>query len=160
MRYFFYGTLLDDAVRGQVLRRQVPRQQMRRAVLSGFRRVYRRDAAYPVLVADPAGRVEGLLVIGLNARDGARLAAYEGPEYALVRRPVKTGDGAVVDARLFLPRCDGLGTAEDWCYEDWCRRFGDRYRARVARRRRAPSPHPGFGAGEDEGEQTKTESAV
>ncbi len=140
MQYFFYGTLLDDIVRREILRREVPRTQMHRAVLRGFCRVYRTGATYPVLIPEAAGQVEGLLVCGLTVRDAARLAAYEGPEYGLVITMVRTEAGALADARTFLPRRPGVGSSEEWRLEDWQRRFGAPYRARIARHRQAPPP--------------------
>jgi len=49
-RFFFYGTLMDPSVRRAVLGRPVERSRLQRAVLPGFRRVFRRGATYPVLV--------------------------------------------------------------------------------------------------------------
>lgn len=140
MHYFFYGTLLDPVVRREVLRRDISRGHLCRAVLAGYRRVYRIGATYPVLVPEPTGRVEGLLVRGLNVRDAARLATYEGPEYGLFKTAVRADDGSVVSARTFLPRRMGLGSSEEWCFEDWQRRFAETFRAQVTRRRQAPLP--------------------
>lgn len=140
MRYFFYGTLLDTVVRRDVLRRDVAQGHLCRAVLAGYRRVYRIGATYPVLIPAHAGQVEGLLVRGLSVHDAARLAAYEGSEYGLFKTAVRIDDGSVVSARTFLPRRTGLGSSEEWYFEDWQRRFGNTFRLQVARRRHALSP--------------------
>ncbi|WP_240791036.1 gamma-glutamylcyclotransferase family protein [Roseomonas sp. AR75] len=82
---FLYGTLLDPVV----FARFAGRAPLRRALparLAGYRRVALRGTPYPTLLAG-AGEVAGLLLPRLGAAALVRLAAYEGPEYAL--RPVR-----------------------------------------------------------------------
>jgi gamma-glutamylcyclotransferase (GGCT)/AIG2-like uncharacterized protein YtfP len=82
---FVYGTLLDPAV----FARFAGRRPLRRALparLMGYRRVRLRGTPYPTLV-EGAGAVAGLLLPRLAPDAFRRLAAYEGPDYAL--RPVR-----------------------------------------------------------------------
>lgn len=77
--------------------------------------MWARGRRYPVLVRDPEGAVDGLLLSRLSARDRARLAVYEGAEYRLARvRVAALADGAKrVWARAFMVR--GLGaTRRPW----------------------------------------------
>jgi hypothetical protein len=53
--YFFYGTLMDAAVRAAVLGRALPADAVIAAELAGWRRVRRRGATYPVLGPDDVG---------------------------------------------------------------------------------------------------------
>jgi gamma-glutamylcyclotransferase (GGCT)/AIG2-like uncharacterized protein YtfP len=88
---FIYGTLLDPAV----FSRFAGRAPLRRAIparLPGHRRVRLRGTPYPTLVAG-AGAVCGLLLPRLSAAAFRRLAAYEGPDYALLPVRVRTRRG-------------------------------------------------------------------
>ncbi len=51
--YFFYGTLMDAAVRAAVLGRLLPKTAIRAAELAGWRRVYRSGATFPVSCRPP-----------------------------------------------------------------------------------------------------------
>jgi hypothetical protein len=133
VRYFFYGTLIDPQVLHAVLRHPVPASRRRNATLPGYRRVFRRNADYPILVPDPAGIVDGIIVNGLTVADTTRLAAYEGPEYLLACLPVRTAGGASVRAAVFLPDQTCPASAREWTLDEW----RQRYRARFLRRVRA-----------------------
>lgn len=104
MRFFFYGTLIDPEMLGAVLRRPVHPARRRNAVLRGYRRVYREGASYPILVADAASDVEGVVVSALTAPDVALLTAYEGAEYEIRELPVRMSRDGLVLAKVFLPR--------------------------------------------------------
>ena len=104
MRFFFYGTLIDLEILGAVLRRPVHPALRRNAVLRGYRRVYREGSSYPILVADAASDVEGVVVSALTAPDVALLTAYEGAEYEIRELPVRMSRDGLVLAKVFLPR--------------------------------------------------------
>ena len=92
MRLFVYGTLLDPrtlATRGGdpfLVACLMP------ATLAGWRRVALRGGRYPTLCRHRCGHVRGALVTA-SARTLARLAAYEGAVYRLVRVVVDTPNG-------------------------------------------------------------------
>lgn len=103
MRFFFYGTLIEPEILHAVLCRPIARAHRRNAVLHGYHRVYRRGASYPVIVADAASEVEGIVISELTARDVALLRAYEGPEYIVDERSVRLSGDGFVRAKVFMP---------------------------------------------------------
>lgn len=136
-RFFFYGTLMDPLVLAAVLRRPVDRLRLRPALLAGFRRVLHRTATYPVLIADKAAEVDGMLATGLTAGDARRLVAYEGPDYHLASLPVRAGAGGTVDAGVFLPVRDEVASADPWSFETWRRQFREQFLRQLRRSRDA-----------------------
>jgi gamma-glutamyl AIG2-like cyclotransferase len=135
--YFFYGTLIDPDVLHAVLRRRIAPQLRRAAVLSGFRRVFRRDASYPVLVPDARSAVEGIVAGPLGQRDAVRLAAYEGPDYVRTDLPVRVEGGPILRAAVFLPCPACPATAREWTPEEWRRCFRPQFLKRVRATQRA-----------------------
>jgi hypothetical protein len=134
--YFFYGTLLDATVRLAVLGRRLPAGRCRPASLPGWRRVHRRGAAYPVLVADPGQAVDGLLVTGLGAAAAARLARFEGPDYRLAALPVVVTDGAApvtgcVMEQVFIPASPAIASDRPWSFAVWAARDRAAFLARI-----------------------------
>lgn len=123
VRFFFYGTLTDPEILRAVLRRSVNPAQRRKAVLHGYRRVYRLGACYPVLVAHPTGQVDGIVVSVLTTRDVALLSAYEGPDYELRELAVRLAGGRLVWANVFVPTSACEASSEIWKPEEWRRRF-------------------------------------
>lgn len=137
--FFFYGTLMDPQILRAVLRRNVDPRRLRPAVLPGFRRVFHHAASYPVLVADAAAEVTGLLATGLTLRDAQLLSAYEGPDYRLVSLPVRTPPAtAPVSAGVFLPLGDAAASMTAWSYAAWRREHRDRFLRQVRRGQHAP----------------------
>jgi len=112
---FVFGTLLDSRVRARVLGRPERPRETAPALLSGCERVWARGRRYPVLIRDPDGAVDGILLTRLSARDRARLGAYEGAEYRLARVRVEAlGERAKrVWARAFMARTLGA-TRRPW----------------------------------------------
>lgn len=131
MTFFFYGTLTDPDVLASVVGRSVPAADRRRACLDGYRRVARDGASYPILVPDPAARVDGVLVSGLDARDRIRLQRFEGPDYWVDRLSVQGPGGRAVTACVFMPQPWVRGSAEPWDLATWRRRHKRRYIARL-----------------------------
>lgn len=122
---------MDDAVLACVIGRPVAARDKRPASLLGFRRVHRLGASYPILLPEADGVVEGILVEGLDDKEGARLIAFEGEDYWLASRPVRPRHGRMVEARLFLPRPTVAATPIPWRFDVWRRRFARAYRRRV-----------------------------
>ena len=127
MRFFFYGTLMDEDVRRAVLgvRSLAP---IEKAALDGWRRVKMAGVSYPMIVRARNHRVEGLLMHGLDGRARDLLQRYEGDEYAMLGVEVKTGDATVVTAKMFVPR-PGLTVRGrgPWDLETWRRRHKRRF---------------------------------
>ena len=82
---FVYGTLVDPRRLAEVLGHPHPGEVLR-ACLRGYRRVASPSYAFPFIVADPAARVDGLLVMDLAPADLAALDAYEEVDAGVYRR--------------------------------------------------------------------------
>lgn len=107
-RCFAYGSLMCADIMAQVAGRALAGEP---ASLAGHARHPVAGEDYPGLVADPAGRVDGVLYRGLDAAALARLDAFEGEMYERRAVAVELAGGIRVAA---------------WCYV-----FGDRYRDRL-----------------------------
>jgi gamma-glutamyl AIG2-like cyclotransferase len=101
MRFFFYGTLMDADVRRAVLRDRAP-QAAEPAALPGWRCVPAAGRAFPMIRADRAARVDGILVRGLDRVARARLSRYEDRDYRIIKTIV-VASGRAVAAHLFVP---------------------------------------------------------
>jgi hypothetical protein len=122
MRFFFFGTLLDDEVLSIVVGRTVSAQEKRPAILPGHRRVKAQGVTYPIIVPSQTHEVAGLLVSSLSPAESKRLIEYEGANYDLVDRPVFCA-GREQQAQIFVPvKAGGLVPLnEDWSFEEWSR---------------------------------------
>lgn len=123
MRYFFYGTLMDDDVRRVVLGRRAPRT-VTPAVLEGWGRVLVAGASYPAIVRRAGARVDGVLARGIDAAAARRLDRYEGAEYVAIEAEVRTSARSTpVTAIVFVPRPGHVRTrAGKWDFDIWRRR--------------------------------------
>jgi hypothetical protein len=121
-RFFFYGTLMDAAVRRIVLGRDVPQNTIIAAELPGWRRVCRLGATYPVLIPAVLAHTHGIAVEGLSAEDGKRLARFEGPDYRLGRVALVLRPRSRATARAFLPVSASIAGERPWDYRAWQRR--------------------------------------
>jgi hypothetical protein len=139
LRFFFYGTLIEPEILHAVLRRPVAPAHRRNAVLRGYRRVFRQGASYPVVVADPASDVEGIVVSPLTTPDVALLTAYEGPEYEIRELTVKLSGDGFVGAKVFMPRAACEASRTPWTLEEWRRRYQSTFIRRLLGHRRAAS---------------------
>src|SRR5262249_32780708 len=122
MRFFFYGTLLDPDVTALVLGRRLPPATFVAAVLPGYSRWRVLGGRYSHSV--PVRMCEGPVAIvgGVGARDGARLAAYEGPGYRIAPLRVKVGE-ATPSVSVFEPIVSKLKpTNKPWDLALWQRR--------------------------------------
>ncbi len=136
MRFFFYGTLIDADVRRAVLGPYAPRR-VEPAVLRGWRRVPVRGRTYPVIVADPAASVDGVLVRGLNTAAKRRLERYEDADlYEMAELDVTpTGRLRAVRALTFVAKAPGLRRGSGtWEIAAWQRRHKRRFLLTLGRR--------------------------
>ena len=101
MLLFCYGSLEFAEVMREVTGRSFAAEP---ATLDGFARYRVRDADYPGLVPEPGARTEGTLYRALDAASLAALDRFEGALYE--RRPldVRTRDGGVAAAQVYVVR--------------------------------------------------------
>lgn len=116
---FFFGTLMDVDILTLVLGR--PAAGREAAFLRGMRRVFVSGRPYPMLVPQAGGRVEGVLVGGLEDRDVERLAYYEGWEYVMEPVTVRTLAGREVATEMFAASSGVMAEARDWKLDVWQR---------------------------------------
>jgi hypothetical protein len=126
MRFFFYGTLMDEDVRRAVLgvRSLAPSEP---ATLVGWRRVKMAGVSYPMIVRARNHRVDGVLMHGVDGRARDLLQRYEGDEYTIVGIEVQAA-GSMLTAKMFVPR-PGLTVRGrgPWDLETWRRRHKRRF---------------------------------
>jgi gamma-glutamylcyclotransferase (GGCT)/AIG2-like uncharacterized protein YtfP len=118
MRFFFYGTLLDGALRRIVIGRDVALSE---ATLAGWRRRGVAGKHYPMLERDPSGTVAGAVTETLGEGEVARLRHYEGDGYELIAAGIRDRSGTDIAAAIFVPRPGSLVAAGDWSLGDWQR---------------------------------------
>ena len=121
MRYFFFGTLLDAELRAVVLGRELPESALGLAFLRDHARYCVAGEAFPLLVAEPGARVDGVLAEGIGPAEAARIAWYESDEYEIRETAVQTADGQATEAFCCLAgaaaRHDGIA----WDFAHWQR---------------------------------------
>src|SRR5262245_13816534 len=122
MRFFFYGTLLDPEVRRHVIGRAADPLPVEPAVLTGYRRVYVSEQTYPVVIPDPRGSVEGLLMRGLDKAARQALLLFETDEYDEAEREVRTSSRKFIRCRVFVASRTAKPSRKSWNYETWRRR--------------------------------------
>ena len=127
MRYFFYGTLLDHAVRKAVLGELTARLSVEPAFLSGWKRVHMKGRSYPVVVPDSEFQVDGCLTQELPAAALTVLDRFEGAEYRRTILEVRTESGEQVSASIYVARGLHLASTRPWNFDDWARRDRKRY---------------------------------
>lgn len=117
---FFYGTLRAAEVRKAVLGEDLEPAQLQQAVLNDYE-VRRVDGAlYPMLVARSGGRVNGLVVTGLDAAALHKLDQFEGVHYRRASLEVNAAHGRI-DADVYLPD-QQMVAAELWDFDSWYKR--------------------------------------
>lgn len=104
----------------KVLDRRVDPAELAPASLPGWRRVRALNASYPVLIPDPEGRVDGVLLQGPSPRDVARIRHFESDEYAPAPVTVRRADGSQTHAVVFLALDAVFETdGEPWDPDAW-----------------------------------------
>lgn len=99
---YAYGTLQVPAIFQHVMGRLIEGQP---ATLQGYARYRVSARAYPAVVAQAGGCVQGLVYAGLSSRELGRLDAYEGELYERQLLPLST-HSARVDAHVYVFRSD------------------------------------------------------
>lgn len=122
MWFFFYGTLMDEAVRLLVMGPSARTQRIRPARLDGWRRVGVRGRHYPIVVPAAGHSVSGLVTDGVDVAAAVRLDRFEGPEYRRCSLRLRTDTGESVSAWVYVAKGAGVATALPWDYDAWCRR--------------------------------------
>lgn len=134
MRYFFYGTLIDEALRHAVLGRMARSLRPVPAVLEGYAARHAAGKRYPLAVRRRGACLPGVLVTLPHRRVAARLNAYEGPEYRRARCRVIGQTGRRVSAVVFLPTGRARASRAVWDLDLW--RQAALRRRRIFRRAR------------------------
>ncbi|QNT68222.1 gamma-glutamylcyclotransferase family protein [Defluviicoccus vanus] len=130
--YFFYGTLMDAAVRAAVLGPRTDLPPVEAASLSGYGRLYMRGATYPVLVPAPQQEVEGVLLHEVDANAERRLVRFEGDAYWQAMVTVAGRRSGSIAACCFLPVNNNLADeTRPWDLATWRRRHRRRYLTRI-----------------------------
>jgi hypothetical protein len=143
MRFFFYGTLMDDDVRADLLGPARRELRVRPGVLLHHRRRAARDGYYPVLVPEARGRVDGLFVEGLTRELVLWIAHFEGPTYEPDSVTAVDPAGRRLGAWSFLPTRRAYATDRPWDLRVWQRHHKPAARRMLALwRRRLPTGHP------------------
>jgi hypothetical protein len=141
MRFFWYGSLLDEDVTALVIGRRLPPGAWVPATLSGFTRRKAKGVSYPIAVRDPKGKIEGAVVSGLSKLEVARLTAYEGPRYHMVPLKVRL-HGHIVTVSVYEPREKAFQPVDGaWSLAQWQRREKRKFIERI---RKSFSAHPAF----------------
>jgi hypothetical protein len=136
MRFFFYGTLLDDAVREIVLGAARARAlRLGPASLPGWRRAFMRGRSYPVVVPSAGDSVDGLLADGVDREGYRRLGAFESDEYVERTLRVVAPDGAEVRALVYAAGPRARIGDRAWSFEDWRREHRAAFLKRIEGRR-------------------------
>ena len=123
MRFFFYGTLLDQDVRRAVLGRSWLTEAGAPAALRGYARFRARHGNYPILVRRRGRAVEGRIFEGFSPRQVFLIAHFEGREYRPVRKlAYDRRCGEQKPVWVFLPVRPGDTTSRPWTAKIWSRR--------------------------------------
>ena len=133
MRFFFYGTLMDDDVCRAVLGERCRQMRVEPAVLPGYRRVRAARGDFPVLTRRSGRRLDGLLVRNLPGDALLAIAHYEGPDYAPRRARVIDRNGGRHPAWIFMPRHGRIASSRPWSFERWQKYGKARLRPRLER---------------------------
>jgi len=118
---FVFGTLRDPLVLALVLAREAQSVTVREAWLHGHVTVHLPGESYPVLEPRHGARAPGLLLEALDGEDMARIAFFEGEEYAFEHATVVAPDAGEVVALLCAERSQRTGARPRWRLEDWQR---------------------------------------
>lgn len=119
LSFLFFGSLQDNDLRDLVLGRSIPKEDMAKAVLRGYRCVRLRSRVQPGIMEDPDGQVEGTLARNLNVTAAARISHYEGGAYEIVFEPVDLLQGGQEKAWIFLSDPHLSVALGEWSLKNW-----------------------------------------
>jgi len=123
MRFFFFGTLRDFDVLELVVDRPAHELAISEAYLPAHRTVRLRRDPFPILIAEPDSRAEGIVVEGLTSADLDRIHFFESVEYrASEVTPILSHSGERVSAQVFAGSGRAFHDNEPWHIDDWRRR--------------------------------------
>lgn len=114
---FVYGTLRDPEIAANVLTRPVRAAACHVATAPGFRTVFFPSRTYPVLVRQPGGRAQGLLLTDITPFERDLLDAFEGDDYRRMPVPVMVEE-ELFEAEAYLPTAP-VGEFKDWSLSRW-----------------------------------------
>jgi gamma-glutamylcyclotransferase (GGCT)/AIG2-like uncharacterized protein YtfP len=133
MRFFFYGTLRDAAVREAVLGRARARAlSLQPATLRDWRCAFMRGRTYPVVVPSRGDDVAGLLAGAVDREGYRRLTAFESDEYVERDATVVTADGMSHRARIYAAGARARIGAAPWDFDAWGRDHRAAFLRRIA----------------------------
>lgn len=115
MNLFFFGTLMDDDVRTIVCGAELA---VRPATLRGWRRPHVAGRHYPMLVAQPGARLDGVVAEDVDDESVRRLQIYEGWEYELRPFRLETATGPLA-AHVFTCPPDIAWAEPEWRLDRW-----------------------------------------
>ena len=117
--FFFFGTLQDNDLRELVLGGSIPREDIAKAILRGYRSIRLRSRVQPGIVEDPDGQVEGAVARHLDVTAAARISHYESGAYDIVLKPVDLLKGGREKAWIFLSDPDLSAAPGEWRLKNW-----------------------------------------
>ncbi|MFN3972510.1 MAG: NUDIX domain-containing protein [Gemmobacter sp.] len=120
--FFFYGTLCHLPLLRAVIGRSPDAVPAR---LVGHAVHWAEGQDFPMILVQPDGVAEGLLVRGLGAEDRARLDFYEGGFGYATRAVVVEATGASVSAQVYWPDAARWVPGAPWRLADWAARWGE-----------------------------------
>jgi len=133
VRFFFYGTLLDDDVRSLVLGSRAADMSLEPATLHGYCRCVMQRRTYPVISPDVRNSVTRRVIRGLDARMAHRLAAFEGAEFEPLQCNVTIENGRILRTWVFVAGSDAVLSMTPWDLETWQRRHKAEFLRRLRR---------------------------
>lgn len=112
---FTYGSLMFDRVWARVVKGHYATTP---ATLHGYQRLAVKGEDYPVAIpAAPASSISGILYLGINAADLARLDAFEGDYYLRLPTPVIMASGQTRLAETYILKPSYRHIAETFTWD-------------------------------------------
>jgi gamma-glutamylcyclotransferase (GGCT)/AIG2-like uncharacterized protein YtfP len=132
MRFFFYGTLRDEAVREAVMGPVRARAlSVVPASLAGWRCVFVHDRVYPAIIAESSSVVAGVVAEGVDREGYRRLTDFESDEYVERTVHVTTAGGDGVDAIVYAAGPRTRLSSVPWDFDEWVRDHRDAFLRRI-----------------------------
>jgi hypothetical protein len=111
---------MDIDLLSGVLGRPITPSALAPVLLRGYRRSAVLGADYPVVVSDPEGWVEGVILAGVSVAERDRLVRYEGEDYVLARASAQLPDRPPRLVSFFKPKPGAFAaTGEPWSLARW-----------------------------------------